>query len=196
MSISKVCSVVTDWTAVAQNTLVKSSELDLSDAYMAILHVQGALDSTTAHTGTQFILQIAGAASGNEDWGDLTPFVELIGTAVTDLIEDDPLAATSTAIALTGHAYTTEGAWLLIEDATLANSELVRVASQTANEVVIMDGTTNAHVVNTPIFNVAFTKNLILSGGVYRARIIVDNTYSANGSTLDYKVTVTKVTVV
>lgn len=196
MAISKSCINVTDWTAVAQNTIVKSAEINLSDVYEATLHIQGALDSETAHLGTKFIVQVSGAATGNEDWQERTPFVELIGTAVTDAIEDNPLAALSTAIKLTGHAYTVEGKWLLIENATLVNSELVFVASQTANEVVIIDGTTNEHVLSTPMYNLAFTKDIIMPSSAYRARVIVDNSYSAAGSSLDYKVGATKVSAV
>lgn len=193
MGITKSCINLTDWTAVAQNAIVKSAEIDLSAIYETTIHIQGALDSVTAHLGTRFIVQISGAEAGNEDWQNRTEFVELIGTAAIDAIEDDPLAALSTAIALTGHAYTVEGKWLFIEDGTLVNSELVFVASQTANEVVIIDGTTNAHVVTTPMYNLAFTKDIILPSSAYRARVIVDNSYSAAGSTLDYKVGATKV---
>jgi len=89
-----------------------------------------------------------------------------------------------------------EGKWLFIEDGTLANSELVFEKSQTANEVVVLDGTTNEHVQTTAIFNVAFTKNIILPPSAYRARVIVDNTYDNDGATLDYKVRLTKVTAV
>jgi len=196
MAITKSCISVTDWTAVAQNGMGESAAIDLSDVYEALLHIQAALDNTTAHTGTRFIVQISGAASGDEDWEDFAEFVELNGTAATDAIEDNPLAAGSTAIALTGHALTVEGKWLFIEDGTLANSELVFEKSQTANEVVVLDGTTNEHVQTTAIFNVAFTKNIILPPSAYRARVIVDNTYDNDGATLDYKVRLTKVTAV
>ena len=198
MAITKACSVVTDWTAVAQNTIVASAVFDLSDAYGALMHIQAALDSTTAHTGTKFTVQVSGASTGNEDWSDLFGggFVELVGTATADAIEDNPLAALSTTIALTGHSYTTEGVWLFIEDGTLANSELVFEKAQAANSVTILNGTTNAHVQTTAMYNVAFAKTLVLPGDAYRARLVVDNSYSPSGSTLDYKVGMTKSTAV
>ena len=193
--IHKSNDEIEDWVAVAQNTLVKSSEYDLSDAYMAVMHIQAALDTNAvAHTGTRFIVQTSATDEGDEDWMDATEFVALIGTAATDAIEDNPLAAGSTDIKLTGHGYTTEGAWLLIEDATLVNSELVRVASQTANEVVAIDGTTNAHVLNTAMFNVAMVQSISLPKTAERVRILVDNTYDDNGSTLNYRARVNKVT--
>lgn len=196
MAITKTVGLVEDWNAVAQNTIEHSGELDTSGHYQTELHIQAALDTTTAHTGTKFIVQVSSAASGDEDWQDLTSFVGLIGTAATDLIEDNPLAATSTAIALTGHALTVLGKWLFIEDGTLVNSELVFEASQTANEVVILDGTTNAHAQNTAIFNVALVRVITLPPATNRARVVVDNSYDADGSTLNYRVRSTQVTAI
>lgn len=189
-----VSASIQDWTAVAQNTIVKSAEHDLTRFSKVVLSIQAALDTTTAHTGTRFIVQTSSAASGDEDWQDIADFVALIGTAATDLIQGSTLAAGSTAIALTGHAYTVEGIWLFIEDGTLTNSELVFEASQTANEVVILDGTANAHVVGVALFNVAMTQNIALPASARRARVVVDNSYDVNGSTLNYKVRVSKVT--
>jgi len=192
-SIDKSPASVQDWTAVAQNTIAKSAEVNLSNLYRSILHIQAALDTTTAHTGTRFIVQISSSVSGDENWQDWADLVALIGTAATDLIEDNPLAAGSTAIALTAHALTVEGKLLFIEDATLANSEVVREASQTSNEVVILDETSNAHALNTAIFNVVMNQNITLPTSAVRARLVVDNTYDDNGSTLNYAVRVSKV---
>lgn len=193
-AIVKSTESIQDWTAVAQNTVGESAIYDLSGVYETILHLQAALDTITAHTGTRFIVQISGAASGDEDWQDLTEFVALIGTAATDTIEDDPLAAGSTAIALTGHGLTVEGIWLFIEDGTLVNSELVFESAQAVNSVTILDGTTNAHVLSTAIFNVAMVQNVSIPASANRLRLVVDNTYDDNGSTLNYKARVSKVT--
>lgn len=196
MAITKSCISMTDWTAVAQNTIAESAEIDLSDVYEAILHIQAALDTTTAHTGTKFIVQISGSATGDENWQDFTEFVELIGTAGEDAIENSPLAAGETAIHLAAHAYGTEGVWLFIEDGTIANSEVCFEKSFSAGTVNILDGVTNAHVATTKMYDISFTKNLLLPPSAKRARVIVDNTYDDNGSTLNYKVRATKVTAV
>lgn len=192
--IIKSTSSVQDWTAVAQNTIAKSAEADLSGVNKASLHVQAALDTTTAHTGTRFLVQISGSETGDEDWQDFADFVALIGTAATDAIENDPLAAGATSITLTSHALTVEGKWLLIEDGTLANSELIFESASATNAITILDGTTNAHVVTTAIFNVAMNQNVALPTSAVRARLVVDNTYDDNGSTLNYAVRVSKVT--
>lgn len=184
---------IQDWTAVAQNTIAESAVEDVSPNYGSMLYIQAFLDTTTAHTGTKFIVQASNADSGDEDWYDFTEFVELIGTAATDLIENNPLATSSTAIALTGHALTVLGKWLGIEDGTLINSELIFEKSQTTNEVVILDGTTNEHALNTAIFNVAMTKSIFIPPEVARVRVIVVNSYDVNGSTLNYKVGISEI---
>jgi len=184
-------NAVTDWTAVAQNAVGESGTLDCSTHEGTAIYIQAFLDTTTAHTGTRFIVQTSSNTTGNEDWHDYREFVALVGTAATDLIEDNPLSAGSTSLTLTGHALTTEAIWIGIEDGTLVNSELIFVASQSANAVVALDGTTNEHAQNTAVFNVAISKVVILDGTVNRARVIVDNTYDDNGSTLNYKVRAT-----
>ena len=191
--VNKHTEEIQDWTAVPQNTIVKSDEYDLADSAAALLHIQAALDTTTAHTGTRFVVQISGSETGNEDWQDLTEFVALIGTAATHPIEDAPLAAGSTDIKLTAHALTVLGKLLFIEDGTLVNSEIVMEASQTTNEVVIIDETTHAHVATTAIFNVAMTQDVYIPTAASRTRIIVDNSYDSGGSTLDYKARITEV---
>ena len=186
----KTDTILNDWTAIAQNTIVASVVMDMSEKSKYTMNIHAALDTTTAHTGTRFIVQTSSVKEGNEDWYPHADFVALIGTAATDLIEDNPLAAGSTDIALTGHALTVEGKLLFIEDATLANSELVLEASQTANEVVILDGTTNAHALNTAVFNVAMAQKVDLPSNAMRARLVVDNTYDDNGSALNCMVNV------
>lgn len=190
ITVTKSWNTLADWTLVAQNTIAKSSVFDFSTKSEGILYIQAALATVTAHTGTRFIVQIAPTTFGNENWQTLTEFVALIGTAVTDLIENNPLAAGSTSITLTAHTFTVLGMWLFIEDGTLINSELVFESAQNANAITIIDETTNAHVVNTAIFNVAMTQNVSIPKGVYQLRVVVDNTYDADGSTLYFKASI------
>jgi len=194
LAITKGVTQTTDWTAVAQNTVGESGTLDCSGHYSTDLFIQAFLDTTTAHTGTEFIVQVSSNTTGNEDWHDYTKFSALIGTAATDLIEDAPLAALSTAIALTGHALTVKSKWLAIEDGTLINSELVYQVNSSTNEINILDGTTNAHAATTAIFNVAISEVVTLDPTVNRVRVVVNNAYDVNGSTLNFKLRSTQVT--
>lgn len=191
--VLKSTNNIQDWTAVAQNTIVKSAEYDLTNIRSAILNIQAALDTTTAHTGTQFLVQTSGSMSGDADWHTITDFVALIGTAATDAIEDAPLAAGSTDIKLTGHALTVLGKLLFIKDTTLINSEIVMESEQTTNEVVILDSTENAHIATTPIWNVAMEQIINIPFAANRCRVVVKNTYDVNGSTLNYKLGISEV---
>lgn len=192
--LTKSVASVQDWTAVAQNTIGESATYDVSGCYESHLCIQAFLDTITAHTGTEFLIQTSSNTTGDEDWQDFTKFIGLVGTAVKDDIEDNPLAANSTSITLTVHTYTVLGKWLAIEDSTLANSELIYEVSQTANAVVILDGTTNEHANTADIYNVAETYTILLPISVYRVRLIVNNTYDSDGSTLNYKFRINKVT--
>lgn len=198
MGITKSFVSMTDWTAVAQNAIGESAEIDLSDVYEALLHIQGFLDTETPHTGTKIIVQVSGSASGDEDWQDFTEFVALIGTANAEPITNNPLAAGSTTITCASTiGYTVEGSWRAIKDGTLANSELIfQTAYSATPDITILDGTANSHIQTTNMYSVAFTKNIILPPSAYRARVVIDNTYDDNGSTLNFKVRATKVTAV
>lgn len=194
MAITKGVEAITDWTAVAQNTVGESGTLDCSGHYGTILCIQAALDTTTAHTGTRFIVQTSSNTTGDEDWQDYTEFVGLIGTAAKDDIENNPLNAGETSLTLTGHALTVLAKWLFLEDATLVDSELVFEVSQTANAVVVKDGVTNTHQNTCDVYNVALAQPILLDSSVYRVRVLVDNTYDTDGSTLNYKVRAVKIT--
>ncbi len=188
ITITKTLAEINDWTAVAQNTVSQSAIYDFSTKSEGILYIQAALDTITAHTGTRFIIQTSTATAGNENWQDLTEFIALIGTAVKDDIEDNPLAVGATSITLTAHTYTVLAKWLFIEDATLINSELVFEVSQTANAVVILDGITNEHANTADVYNIGMTQNVSIPKGIYRLRVLVDNTYDTDGSSLNYKI--------
>jgi len=190
---------VTDWTAVAQNTVVESGTIDCSGHDATAINIQAFLDSTIAHTGTRFQIQVSYNTSGDEDWADYREFEALVGTANSEAITNNPLTAGSTTITMadTGGNYETApmGRWLAIEDGTLANSELVLNTGYTADtSITILDGTTNEHAQNTLMYDIAMSKTVILDASVQRARVVVNNTCDVNGSTLNYKVRANKLT--
>jgi len=192
--------LVTDWTAVAQNTVAESGVITCSSNFLTTLHIQAFLDSTTAHTGTEFFVLVSSKDAGDEDWHEFGGRkVALIGTANTEPITNNPLAATSTTctVADTGGNYETApmAHWIAIEDGTLVNSELVlQTAYVTDTSISWLDGTTNAHAQTTPLFDIADTWIVILPLGTNRAKLIINNTYDADGSTLNYKINDVEVT--
>ena len=184
---------ITDWTAVAQNTVGESGTITCSGNYIYQVCVQAFNDSNTAHTGTEFILQVSSKDSGDEDWHTFLKWHGLVGTADMEPIDDDALVATSTTITLsnTGGNYETApmARWLAIEDGTLVNSELVLSTGYTTDtSITILDGTTNEHAVSTLMSDIADTWTFILPLGTNRARLIPNNTYDPDGSSINYKV--------
>jgi hypothetical protein len=191
--VNKASEQITDWTAVAQNVAAISSVLSCSAHESSMLHIQSFLDSTTAHTGTRFVIQTSSNTSGDEDWADYTEFVGLIGTADSEAITNNPLNAASTTITCASTTGYTAGAWRAIEDATLVNSELIWQKGLTANtNITILDGTTNSHVQNTVMYNIALSQVVMLARPVQRVRLVVDNTYTAAGSSVNYKIRISK----
>lgn len=191
---TKAVEAITDWTEASRNEIIESGTLDCSGHAATLLHIQAALETTTAHTGTRFMVQVSSNTSGDEDWQDYTEFIGLIGTAVEDDIENNPLAAGATSITLTAHTYTVLAKWLFIEDVFLTNSELVFVVSQTANAVVILDGVTNEHQNTAKIYNVALSQVVLIDPSVNRVRVLVDNSYDNDGSAIYFKIRASKAT--
>jgi hypothetical protein len=188
------CEALTDWTAVAQNAIGESGTLDCSDNVKTLLHIQSFLDTETAHTGTRFLIQVSSALSGDEDWQDYTEFVGLIGTANKEDMTGNPTAAGATTITVASTTGYTAGAWRAIKDATLVNSELVFQTGLTTNtNITVLDGTTNEHANTSDLYNIALTQVVLLDSTVNRVRVIVDNTYDSDGSTLNYKIRASKV---
>jgi hypothetical protein len=197
--ITATGSVVTDWTAVAQNALVHSDITDISDDLEAQLLLQAFLDTETAHTGTRIIVEISWNTTGDEDWTELqgAERIILIGTANAELIDDNPLTAGSTTITMSSTTgFTVDGEWRGIEDGTLADSELVRQVSETTDtNITILDGTTNQHENTDNVYSIATSAVIAyLPPSVRRVRVVVDNTYDPDGSTLNYRLMITRAT--
>ena len=203
-------SNVTDWTAVAEgaHSATGSSVIDISGNYKTYVQIQAFLDQDAqAHEGTEFKIQISQKTSGDEDWSDFwvttaldgTPNIEpLPGTlnsgSVTDIVADTG-GLYETANTVNPHM----GRWLAIEDTVaLAASELLwQTAFVADTSITWLDGTTNTHLDSADFWDVAMSRTILIEAGVgSRARVIVNNSYDADGtaSSLNYKVNKTVVT--
>lgn len=184
-----------DWTAVAEAGVGESGTIDISASYATAIHIQAFLDTTDAHEGTEFIVQTSFKTSGDEDWATLTSFVDLVGTANSEAITNNPLAASSTTITCANTTgYTVDAAqmrWVAIEDGTLINSELIlQTGFTTDTNITCQDGTTNEHAQNTLMYNIACSRVISIPfGSGVRARVICNNNYDADGtaSSLNWK---------
>lgn len=183
-------SVIDDWAAVAEGAHDQSTVIDLSPNYATSIHIQAFLDlNATAHEGTEFIIQVSGLSSGNEDWSDYTRWLSMVGTCFEENINDNPLVATSTTILLSdteaGYENPILGGWIAIEDsvAAAANELVWRTGFTTDTNITILDGTTNEHATASNCYDVAMSRTIVVpfSAGS-RARVICNNGYDDDGT--------------
>ena len=200
MALTKSVAAVDEWASVTQNTTREGAVVDISAVYASALHIQMALDSATAHTGTEIIVQVSSNTTGDEDWEELMRWVGPTGTSVTENIVDNPLAAGSQAIALADTTgYTVNGEYRFIKDGTIANSEIFFQKDMTPHNggngsVTAIDGTTNAHATATPIWSIAKTWAITIPIEFNRVRVVYDNTHDVDGSSVACKCRISKVT--
>lgn len=183
-------SIIDDWAAVAEGATDESTEIDISGNYATAIHIQAFLDlDATAHEGTEFVIQLSGMSTGNEDWSDMTKFIDMVDTCNEENIDDNPLTSNSTTILLsdTGGNYedVIKGGWIAIEDSvSAANNELVwRTGFTTDTNITCQDGTTNEHATASNCYDVAMSRTIVVPfGSGYRARVICNNGYDSDGT--------------
>ena len=200
MAATKTTAEVDACAELAQNAVREGTVIDLSTCFDAVLHIMLALTTATAHTGTRVVVQTSGNSAGDEDWTDLWDAAYLIGTANLELITNNPAAAAETVFTVASTTgYVADGALdIFIEDAgTFANSEWMKMVSAvTDTSVTVQDGSAREHAVSSILYNVAKTIEVPLPFGAYRARVLYDNTYDADGSTIACKSRVVNVTAI
>jgi hypothetical protein len=125
----------------------------------------------------------------------------LVGTAGEELIDDDPWATDDkTTLVTSTTGYTTgisdgPAQWIAAEDGTLTSSELMLMATAAANtSITVLDDKAASHANTVKLFSIAFSRGITIGIGHYRVRVIVNNTYDINGSTLNYRIRTTKTT--
>lgn len=208
MALTKSVASVDEWAEVAQNTVREGATTDVSDCYAVELHIYCCISSTTAHTGTEIIVQVSSNTSGDEDWNVLTVFVGPTGTALSVALAGSE-AAGQTELSVTNpvtNNMDNDGKFKFLEHTTVANSEII---FQTANSgdssdtITVLDGLANAHSATSNIFDIDHATNqavgmyvVSLPFGTNRCRVINDNTYDPDGSTVHTNCRITKVTAV
>ena len=184
-------SVIDDWAAVAEGATDESTAIDISGNYATSVHIQAFLDlDATAHEGTEFIIQVSGMSSGDEDWSDLTGFVALVDTVNVQTLNGDHAGAQTTILlADTGGNYEDAdmraNKWFAIEDsaAAAANELVLRVGFVADTNITILDATTNAHLSASNMYDVAMSKTIMIPfGSGYRARVVCNNGYDSDGT--------------
>lgn len=116
-----------EWTDVAQGAVQETGTIDVSDSRATTLHIDCCLSSTTAHTGTEIIVQIASEASVDDAWTTLSRFISPIGTAISAVMPAEE-AVGQTEIGLTNpvtNNFDNDGKFKFFKNGTIANSEIV-----------------------------------------------------------------------
>lgn len=196
--ITKSGAAIDAWAEVLQNAIREGAIFDVSGNYGHGVHIDLALTSEVAHTGSEIIIQISSSSGDDEFWSDFLKFIGPTGTANAENITDNPLAAASTTIAVASTTgYATKAAWRFIEDATIANSELIwQTGYTTDTNITILDGTKRSHVLNTPMYNIAGTYYVRLPEEAQRVRVIINNTYDPDGATLATRTRLSRITAI
>ena len=183
---TKSTAAVDEWAEVAQNAVREGATTDISGNYGSVVSIVVASSTETAHTGTKVEVQISSNTTGDEDWSTFTSAIACVGTANTQVLGgSEAIGQTVLEVASTTGYLADETRWIFLEDNVVASSELLLLVSHVADtSVTIQDGLTNAHDTSDALFNIVDTFNIVLPMSAVRVRIIYDNTYDADGSTV------------
>lgn len=209
MALTKAVAQVDEWAEVAQNAVRTGAVVDLSALYPSALHIFCCLSSTTAHTGTEILVEVSAAAAGNEDWHPLCPLVGPIGTAVkADFTATEPVGETTIALTdpVTGNIHF-DGKYKFVEHSTVANCEVVYQTANSADAgdtITLRDGLTNEQTaaasdlydIHDAVASAVGNYTVELPLWAYRARITYNNTYDLDGSTVHTQASISKVTAI
>ena len=197
MALTKAGSVIDAWAEIAQNATREGAEADVSAQYDAALMVDCALSSTTAHTGTEIIVQVSEETAGDGFWTTIARFIGPTGTAVTaNVAATEPVG--ETVIATTNPVtqnVDNDGKYKFIENTdAAANSEIVFTTANSADAgdtITIMHGLANEQTANSDWWDIdsatseAVKSQLVpLPMSASRARVVYNNKYDADGSTV------------
>lgn len=161
-------------TAITHPDTLKGSAQDVSTKLAATIILFHSSVEATANTnpGT-FLIQISGAASGDEDWATIQSFTCSNTTADTEaMTATEPVGETVLACASTTGFVATD--YLYIQNTTLANGEWARCQEIVTNTSInLIDGLTNEQTNTSVIWNDAdiFVAQIDLTA-VKRIRVV------------------------
>jgi len=164
---------------------VVGSALDVSTKLgltLALFH--GSVEAVANTNPGKFLVQISGAASGNEDWVTVYTFDATISTADTEaMTATEPIGETALAVAATA-GFAANDILYIQDTGTLANSEWGRCREIVTDTTInLVDGLTNAKDSSDIIKNDAdmFTCQLDLTA-VARARVVFQHEGTAGAN--------------
>ena len=202
MALTKVGSVIDAWAEIAAQGIREGGEADVSGSYDAALLITAALSSTTAHLGTEIIVQVSEETNAGADeeafFTTIARFIGPVGTAFTrPLLADEAADQTvlSTDAPVTNNL-DHPGKFLFIEDtADVTKSEVlyqIAVSADADDTITIAHGLAYAHVVATSaLWDIdsataeAVAQWMVqLPASATRARVIYNNNYDSGAATV------------
>ena len=200
--VVKGFTTLDSWGTISQNTLVVGGTADVSGNYRSVLFIDACITSGTATTnGLEIIVQGSSASAGDNNWEDITRYSVLSGvTGNKEQITNNPAAAGTTVFTVAsttgyGLAGTYPAQQLYIQDGTLANSEIRVITTISANtSVTVETGSTYAHNLSTPMYNLVVTQPVDIPDNIGRVRVIYNNRADSAGSTYDIRSNVVTIT--
>ena len=184
-TISKSYAVALAHQAVTHPATVVGSALDVSTKLgLTLLLFHASVEAAANTNPGKFLVQISGAASGNEDWQTITEFDATISTADTEaMTATEPIGETALAVAATAGFVAND--ILYIQDAgTVADSEWARCREIVTDTTIdLVDGLTNAKDSSDVIWNDAdiFSCSLDLTS-VGRVRVVFQHEGAAGAN--------------
>lgn len=190
------------WTAVAMGAVGEGAIINTSTHYLTRLHIQAFLDTgaATAHTGTGVRIQLYTgsnpASVSDEYWADHLAWDILVGTCNPEpqlhLTDPAPIGTVLFPVTSTTGYVVADVAmpWIALQNATLANSELLQLRAITANQdLTVLDGTTRTHAKTTSIFgNIAYSQTIpIVTKDIMGLRILMNNNKDSNGAVINWR---------
>jgi hypothetical protein len=126
---------ILEWTAVAAQAIQESGDINVSGVDEAVIYIDVAISSTTAHTGTEIICQ-TGPEAGKDEWYTFSSFVGPIGTATKSDCSGETVAG-QTVVGVTNPTtgnLNHVGKFIFLEDTdTIAQCEIAYLVSTTGD---------------------------------------------------------------
>jgi hypothetical protein len=146
-TISKSYAVALAHQAVTHPATVVGSALDVSTKFAMTLALFHASVEAAANTNPgKFLVQVSGAASGNEDWAAIAEFDATISTADSEGINaTEPVGETALAVDAATAGFVANDILYIQDTTVVADGEWARCREIVTNTTIdLVDGLTNA----------------------------------------------------
>jgi hypothetical protein len=193
---TKVTAEIDAWAAVALAAAREGAAYDVSALYEAGLFIDVCIAGTTAHLGTEVIVELSRDATGDDVWSEYARFITPALTAFkADVASTEAVGQTVLSVTdPTTNKFDHVKKYIFIVDATPANSEicyLVSCEGDATDTITVLDGTTYEHLNTADVYTVdgenlsaVFRRVMELPDWAQRVRVLYNNNFGATGSTV------------